>query len=263
MTGDDAANPATSATSRPGSARRATSLWAWRGGPGSQLRLLLGATAGALAVLAGFAVLAAVENRPFSFFSREPAEILDVSRYIGWQAHVTVLVTALGVGAAGFAALVVRTLGGDRVGFRFLVGIALFTGLLLLDDFLQFHESVYPRFLGLSEQLVYPAYVATLVVIVWLWGRRAVADNLVIVLAAVLFLSISVLADLVLDSQTFANYHYVEDGSKMLGFTLWAVFLVRAGLQSVVTAVSADSPSEPSANRRRPDVAVLGRGESP
>ncbi|MGE3285945.1 MAG: hypothetical protein AB7J32_07550 [Pseudonocardia sp.] len=199
-----------------------------------------------LAVLGAFAVLATHEGRPFSFFSKEPAETLEVSRYIGWQAHITVLITMFGVGSVLFAALAVRMLGGGREPRRFLLAVGLFTGLLVLDDFLQFHESLYPRLLGIEDYVVYPIYAAMLALIVWTWGRRAVADNIGLVAAAGVFLSTSVLADVFLDAHTFPNYHYIEDGSKMLGFTLWTAFLVRAGLQSVVTAAPPSSSPAPS-----------------
>lgn len=212
---------------------------------GSQVWLLLGATAAVLAVLAVFGLLAKIEHKPFAFFSKEPAETLDVSRYIGWQAHVTVLITVLGASSALFAALVVRTVGGDRGSFRFLVGIGAFTGLLILDDFLQFHESVYPRFLGVNDHQVYPVYAAALALILWLWGRRVVSDNLGLFLFAGLCLGTSVLADVFLGPRSFPYFHLLEDGAKMLGFTIWTVFLVRAGLQAVMVAVLSPGVPQP------------------
>lgn len=211
---------------------------------------------GVSAVVAGFALLGAAVGQPFKFFSKEPAETLDVSRYIGWQAHTTVLITATGAAGALFAGLAVRRMRGPRDASAFLLAAGGFTVLLILDDFLQFHESVYPRLFSASEQLVYPAYALLLAAIVWRWGRHVVRHDRVLALLAGAWLAVSVLVDMLVDA-SWIQFHVLEDGAKMMGLTLWTVFLVRTGLRLVLASTVA-TPTR-TAGIRNPAVRLAGR----
>lgn len=191
------------------------------------------------AVVAAFAQLAVIVDEPFGFLSKEPAETLGQPHYIGWFAHTVVLVTAIGAGATLFAALAVWRMGGDRAAWGFLLGAGAFTVVLVVDDFLQFHEGVYPRF-GVPEDAAFGVYALILAVIFAKWGRHVVRDDLVLGLLAGAWLGVSVLIDARLLSVPFGmNFHVAEDGAKMMGLALWTVFLVRIAVRLVLDRASA------------------------
>lgn len=190
---------------------------------------------GVVAALAAFHAFATIEGRPFKYLSKEPAETLGVPRYIGWQAHTVVLITMTGAVCALLGRLLVRRIGGDRTQARFLLGVGLFTVLLVLDDFLQFHESVYPWF-GIHEIAVYPAYGVIIACILWFWGRKVVHQDRAMGLLSGAFLAVSVGVDR-WGSAHAVWFNLIEDGAKMLGLTLWSVFLVRVAVRFVLAAV--------------------------
>lgn len=199
-----------------------------------QAWMIIVVTVGVVVALAAFYAFATIEGRPFKYLSKEPAETLGVPRYIGWQAHTVVLITMTGAVCALLGRLLMRRLGGDRTQARFLLGVGLFTMLLVLDDFLQFHESVYPWF-GIHEIAVYPAYGVIILSILWFWGRQVVHRDRVMVLLSGAFLAVSVGIDR-WGSAHALWFNLIEDGAKMLGLTLWSAFLVRVAVRFVLAA---------------------------
>lgn len=208
-------------------------------------------TVAVLAVLGGFVALSALTGEPYSYFSKEPAEILDVPRYIGWAAHVTVLVAFFGAASAVFAGLLVRRRRGPCAESGFLLGIGGFTTLIVLDDLLQLHDWIIPRALpGVGERVVYFCYGVVLVAVLWRWGRKLVLDDVALALLAGGWLGGSLAMDQLADPE-WPYYHLVEDGAKLMGLALWTVYLVRTGLTLV-----AAPPREPVPHPVVPELPV-------
>ena len=219
------------------------------GGGRARTALVIGGVALAvLAVLGGFLALSALTGKPFAYFSKEPAETLDVARYIGWAAHVTVLVASFGAAAALFAGLLVRRQRGPGAHSGFLLGTGVFTTIIVLDDLLQLHDWVFPRALGVGERAVFLSYALVLVAVLWRWGRHVARDNLALALLAGAFLGFSLAIDQLADPR-WAYYHLLEDGAKLMGLAMWTAYLVRTGLRFALLA-PATAQSEPASRKK-------------
>ncbi|MHA6792510.1 hypothetical protein ACVGVM_03170 [Pseudonocardia bannensis] len=144
------------------------------------------------------------------------------------------VVVALGIVVATAAVIagVVAGKAGDRSAAGFLLVGGLLTGLLILDDFLQSHESVYPA-LGVSEIYVYPAYALLFSGWAWRWRERLLDSDLVLLVLAGALFAVMILVDQV--GTPFGwNSHIVEDGAKATGMAVLAAYLIRAGLRVVL-----------------------------
>lgn len=202
---------------------------------------ILFAMVGVTAVSTGFLMLGTVVGEGFGYFSKEPAETLRVPRYIGWQAYIVVLIEAAGTVSALFAGSVVRRHRGPGVESGFLLGAGSLSALLLLDDLFQLHDHVYARLFGIQEIVVYPVYVLLAAMVAWRWGRHVARTDVSLVLLAGVWLAVSVGIDQVA-AKTWPYFHLAEDGAKMMGLTLWAVFLVRTAMRLTSDCVQTSAP---------------------
>ncbi|MGD9529536.1 hypothetical protein [Pseudonocardia sp.] len=201
------------------------------------LRALLPATLltvlGVAAALAAFVLLARLTGEPYAYFSKEPAETLDEPRYIGWAAHLTVLVGAAGAACAVFAGLLVRRRDGRPTPESgFLLGMGAVTWVLVCDDLFQLHDWVFPRFVPLvGERTLFTAYALLLAFVLWRSGRAVIArTDLPILLLAGAGLGLSLFMDLFVRPE-LPNYHLIEDGAKFFGLAMLTLYLTRTGLR--------------------------------
>lgn len=117
----------------------------------------------------------------------------------------------------------------------FLTYMALFTGLLALDDLFMIHEEILPVRLGVPEAGMYALYGALAAGLVWFVHELMTTDFMVLGLAFAFF-ALSVVFDQGLLRQ-FGLPALVsllaEDLSKMLGIALWFAFALRTAKQAL------------------------------
>ena len=109
----------------------------------------------------------------------------------------------------------------------FLLWSGLLTSVLLLDDLFLFHESLAPRYLGVSEEAVVLGYgIATAWYLVRF--RRILLDREIRVLfAALAFFTLAVAIDEFQDAWPSPWRILFEDGFKLLGIVSWSAALIR------------------------------------
>ncbi|MGE3661375.1 MAG: hypothetical protein AB7G09_08725, partial [Pseudonocardia sp.] len=205
------------------------------------LRALLPATLltalGVAAVLVGVVLLTRLTGEPYAYFDTPPAESLAEPRYVGWAAHVAVLVGAAGAAAAVFAGLLVRRRAGrqTREG-GFLLGMGAIAWVLVCDDLLQLHDWWLPRVVPLPGErapviVCAIVYVLLLAAVLWRSGRGVLArTDLPILLLAGAGLGVSLFVDLSV-RPGLAHYHLIEDGSRLFGIAMLTLYLTRTGLR--------------------------------
>ncbi|MGE3289115.1 MAG: hypothetical protein AB7J32_23865 [Pseudonocardia sp.] len=208
---------------------------------GSVIALVVG---GVGLVTAGFVALSLMSGHPFGYFSKEPAETLHVPRIIGWQAYTIWWIEAAGAAVALFSAWIVRRYRGPGMQSSFLLAAGAFSCILLIDDMYQFHDYVLVRFFNLDERVVYAVYALVAAALVWRWGRHVARRDSSLVLVAMIAVAVSVTVDQVVD-KTWPWFHVLEDGCKMLGFTLWAVFQIRTGARMVTALIEEPRTAAP------------------
>lgn len=209
-------------------------------------------TIGVAVMLAGFALLSVLTDRPYAYFSKEPAEVFGEPRYVGWAALLTTLVAAAGAASAAFAGLLVRLQRGRSDEAGFLLGMSAFAWILVLDDMLQLHDWIVPRFVpGVGERTLFASYALVLVAVLWRWGRHVIArTELSIALLAAVGLGVSLAFDLFVPN-SIAFYHLTEDGAKLFGLAMLTLYLVRTGLQFALAPGARTEEAAPALHERQ------------
>jgi hypothetical protein len=187
--------------------------------------LLLG-----LLLLAGTSLLAALSDQPFGHYSRDVKALSTAAgAALPLMAGGLALLNMMVWASAGAMAVLAAVIWPPRR--RWLLGFALLTILLALDDALLLHEEVGPA-LGLPEKGFYLLYAAIGVLLLWGAFRPDVnaragkrmsrfrAQNLSpggrAFVLGLLLLGVSVVVD-----QTTHGHYLWEDAPKLLGALVW------------------------------------------
>lgn len=149
-----------------------------------------------------------------------------------------------------FAAAAMRR-DAPRESRAFLLASALLTSYLMIDDLFQFHETLAPRYLGLSESFVYAALGATVCAYLVAFRRILLSMNLAMLAAAVGFLGVSVGLDAILAPWLGLDgprEFFAEDGAKLLGIASWCSYFSSASLRLLAgtTAARTAAAAEPA-----------------
>jgi hypothetical protein len=169
----------------------------------------------------------------FSHLTRDPAGAFDIPVYAGLFSHLGVFIVA-GSGAA--AALIGLALPNwrSRISSRMLLWAGIGSVMAAADDLFLLHELVLPT-LGIPEPVTVSLYPLAAALYLWRFGLLiARQESLGLVAGAVGLLGLSVMADVGLIPFPLA---LLEDPAKLLGFVLWALFLVRSARLSVRSVV--------------------------
>ena len=200
-------------------------------------------TAAAAGVFAGLVLalvvaLAAFGDHPFRYYSADPATTLSASSsLVGLMSHTGVLLVWGAAAVSVFAGVFVARARGWRAAAPVLV-LGLEVGYLAMDDLFLLHESVFPFLLDVEEELVLAAYVAGLLVTLW-WLRHFLRRYDWPLLAFALgALAPAVVLDLEEVEPLFddALRRWLEDGTKLVGLSFLAAFLVRLSARMLVEA---------------------------
>lgn len=137
----------------------------------------------------------------------------------------------------------------------FAASSGLLSAYLALDDLFQFHETLAPRYLGVSEQAVYAMLAIAVLFYLWrFWPLVVDRENPWMMLALALLVG-SVVIDNILEAWVawLGPWIYlVEDGAKWLGIVCWAAFAVVWGRGRTRVWTGTDSASLATALQARP-----------
>ncbi len=170
---------------------------------------------------------------PIPAFSKDVTAIAGLHPLCGVLSSLGILLWCTSASVSGFGALVVHT---QRSGlsFYFLLFSAALSAYLLFDDMFLLHEDLAGR-VGLHENIVY--LILTLGVLTYLISfRRFIFQTRYLLLVAALgFLSASVLADKIampsLVDRLGEWQYFVEDGLKWIGIAFWTGYHVVTSLE--------------------------------
>ncbi len=166
-------------------------------------------------------------NIPMEEFLLDPSEIMNAPFYFGvlsnwgvvlWGASAAVCLFAYGGLLPGLRS--------SRAG-RYLLVLGLFTLLLLLDDQLRIHETVFGHYLNVREYFIFGFYALLLAVIIVIFHREILGRELLLFLAAVAIFGFSTVIDQL--EIHFPGEALVEDGAKFVGIAVWLAYCMRLG----------------------------------
>ncbi|MBL4768026.1 MAG: hypothetical protein JKY94_09980 [Rhodobacteraceae bacterium] len=170
------------------------------------------------------AVQTAVDPRLLMLDPLVAAEISDkcCSVYFGIISTIGIMGWIATTAICAFTAYFLYVYGAPKQAFYFSLSASMFTGFLAFDDAFLFHEVVAPR-LGISQNSVLGAYVGVAGIYCLLAWRFILLSDMVLFVAAGLFLATSMGLDVVLHS-TDTRIVFLEDGTKFIGIFCWLGF---------------------------------------
>jgi hypothetical protein len=168
-------------------------------------------------------VLHTITRQPMSYFTRDPAAVLHGKFYVGLLSNTGIVLWAATTAITLLGASILHRSAGHGFAARFLRHAGLLSLILMLDDLLQFHETVFPVHLRIPEKLVLSIYaVLALTLLVRFWPL-IIRSRYVLLLVSAVFLSMSVVIDLIYSTPTEMSFLF-EDGFKLLGITGWTAY---------------------------------------
>lgn len=179
---------------------------------GAITRLLLASYLPPLVALALAWLLAERLGVPFSTLTRDPAAVAQLPFVTGWISYLGAVVMAAAASIALFASAQVRPR-------RCLMGLGLFSLVLLADDLFMLHDGLL-AFIGVDETLVIGSY-AVLLLYILASNRDYLRPTGLPLAVALLFFALSAVTDLMPHPLFGAHRHIVEDGAKLLGMAGW------------------------------------------
>lgn len=195
-----------------------------------------------LPIVVLYVVVALQPFMPFALLLRDANSHLNDAAYgtaffYGALSNLGVLLWWSAACVCAFAAfLLSRHTRSHALQRAFLAYLALFTGLLALDDLFMLHEGVLPVLLGVPESVMFVLYGALSVGFVAFWRIILEADFGFLMLAFSFF-ALSVAADqnmfIVLFNISAGVNLLFEDLAKMLGIVCWLVFALRFAAQTL------------------------------
>jgi len=113
----------------------------------------------------------------------------------------------------------------------FLFFSGLLTLVLLLDDLFMFHEDIFPKYLHISQNLVYVGYFSLIPIYLIKFRSMIFQTEYIVLFLALGFFGLSVICDLILP---LTNIEYlIEDGFKLFGIITWFIFFIRTSFTQI------------------------------
>ncbi|MBK9637949.1 MAG: hypothetical protein IPO63_09075 [Bacteroidetes bacterium] len=157
-------------------------------------------------------------------FTQDPNAQFNAPFYVGFFSNVGIMIwsAALSICFYGAWRTDAKT---DKRAQEFLIFSGLITMLMTFDDLFQLHELVFPKYLSISENMVYLTYL-NIYMIYFIRFRRQLLNSDFIVLGISFFLlGLSTIIDILplpIEKDTF-----LEDAIKLLGAITWLIYFVR------------------------------------
>jgi hypothetical protein len=105
-----------------------------------------------------------------------------------------------------------------------------------MDDFILLHEEVLPTYFGIPEPLTLAVYASATVLYLWCFRQFHRVMETQLLLAALGFFGVSVVADLVdVDNGWWGVL--LEDGAKFTGIVVWATYHARSACRALEVAM--------------------------
>ncbi|MBI4547777.1 MAG: hypothetical protein HY707_07350 [Ignavibacteriae bacterium] len=180
-----------------------------------------------IALLCGVVLLRVFANVPIGELMRDPVNLLKFPFYLGLVSNIGILFWCSAAAICLFTSVVMRKHPVEHRFSQFLFVSGIITIFLLLDDFFNLHDVVYPEYLHIHEYLVYAIY-GTVVALYLVTFRATIlqTENALIFLLALGFFGLSLLTDMLTDRNLvlIPAQFLVEDGLKLFGIMSWFAF---------------------------------------
>jgi hypothetical protein len=192
---------------------------------------LLGALSAVIAVYA----LSVYARVPPTDLTGDPLAVVHAKYYIGILSNLGVMLWSAATGACFLGAALSRR--SNRPAALFLASSAMVCLYLMLDDALQLHEIVFPRFLHTSERAVYLVYVIVVAAYIVCFLRWILVTDYILLAIAIVFLGLA----LVVGETTFAVIGaFARDSLKFCGIVFWSAYYYRVAATMIRNSLTGE-----------------------
>ncbi len=164
---------------------------------------------------------------PIGNLTRDPNRISGLPPYTGFVSQLGIFIWSAAATVCLFCVSVLSFDENQKKLKLFLLISGLLTLMLGLDDALMLHESVFPRLLGIPQDIVIDTYVVFMLLYLFRFHRVILETEYSLMAIALVFFFISVLLDEV--KPAGINPYFMEDGAKLIGLLSWLAYFVRVG----------------------------------
>ena len=159
----------------------------------------------------------------------DPASQFGYNQFIGFTTYMGVLVLAAGIGSV-MLLLAVRPSFPEKKGYAAIIGLALITLFLILDDLFLLHERVFTGWLHVRERSIFAIYLLSFSVFMLFFRKQLFGQNAIFLLIAVSLFGISLATDLLSDKVALSagmtsSLKMIEESCKLGGYLFWTGFI--------------------------------------
>jgi len=191
-------------------------------------------------VLAVVVVISRSSGIRIDFFLRDPTAISGRPFFFGLISNLGILLWAATAAICLFSYAVLSRYSRDSELAKFLLGAGIGTTILCLSDLFRIHETVFPDYFGIREEIVFGVY--GLLMVLYLLRFRAVilrTEYFILATSFILF-GLSVEYDIltpgavVISSITgISRFNFfLEDAPKLIGISTWLIYFSRVAAKT-------------------------------
>ncbi len=193
-------------------------------------------------------------NIPVWYLTKDPNALFEGGDfYYGAFSNLGVILWTIAATLCFFSTIYLKRYYPDSPFRLFLLHGGILTTLLLLDDVYMWHEQMFPVYFGISTYFVYATYLIYAIYFIVRFRKEIFKTEYLILLASIFLMSLSVLVDVIHDSQRLDTFLLnisglrpallgeiavlLEETSKGLGILTWVIYFSRVLLVNVLPAL--------------------------
>jgi hypothetical protein len=190
------------------------------------------------------------QNAPVYEYLDDPVGYIG-KMYYGIGSNVGMLFWCSAAAICLFSGALLKRAGAYRIEFaRFLWFSGVVTAILLLDDLFLLHDRVIPIYTRVDQEALYIGYVAMLGLYLFEFRNTLLKTELLPLVLAFVLMATSVFVDEAVEngwlSISYSPLSYlVEDGSKLLGISMWFLYFARVCWLQMRQIISARETTRP------------------
>ena len=189
-----------------------------------------------------FAMLATAwlqSNVSFDVLFRDTFAVASVPVYYGLFSNLGIFLWLSAAAIMFFSASILFVIGKPNKYRNFLLSFGSITLFLAMDDFFMLHERVFPRFLRISEKIIFIAYGIIVLYSIFRYRNIIFHNNFKIFFTAVLCLFLSIAVDQIINSDDFLlkanDTYFFEDSFKLIGIVTWCFYFIKVSLARIAS----------------------------
>lgn len=189
----------------------------------------------AISILLIAAITSMLFNIDMSLITRDVTAIGEIHPFSGVLSSLGIILWCVAASICFFSAMIVGNIKQINY-FWFLLNSAFLSTYLMLDDLFLLHENLFPIYLGVNEKIVLVVLGSAVFYYIATYRNLILKTKYNVLLLALIFLSISVVVDIIIGSWLESIGHwmfFIEDGFKWLGIVSWCSYYVHTSLQMI------------------------------